>query len=363
MKPARDGTHDDPTRPSAHEAIEATAAAWLAERDAGVSPADEMKFAAWRVADPRHEAAVARLERTWGALQPLRDFRPAAARHPDHDLLAQPARGKVLAFPSWARAIALAAAAFLVVAPAWWALHPGRDAAPAIVHTTTAGGYQRVVLGDGSVLELNGDTSAEVGFSAAERRVKLARGEAHFTVAKNAARPFWVEAGGVAVRAVGTAFNVRVDTREIEVIVSEGRVAVSGVGRFDGGAVSAPPNSRPREIFLSANERAVVPTARTSAAPAAAQIEKIDAGRIRQALSWQEQRVFFVGTPLGEVVEHFNRYNRVQLSLGDPSLAARPVGGSFHTENVEVFVDLLARTREIAVERPDADHIVLRVVR
>ncbi len=39
--------------------------------------------------------------------------------------------------------------------------------------------------------------------------MKLEAGEAHFAVAPDAARPFVVRVGGVAVRAVGTAFNVR----------------------------------------------------------------------------------------------------------------------------------------------------------
>ena len=119
--------------------------------------------------------------------------------------LAQPARGKTTSFPG--RWIAVAAAAALVLAAGWWTLRSVVSLPPAAHYVTTVGGYERVMLADGSVLELNGDTEAEVRFTAAERRVRLARGEAHFTVAKNSARPFWVEANDVAVRAVGTAFN------------------------------------------------------------------------------------------------------------------------------------------------------------
>ena len=96
-----------------------------------------------------------------------------------------------------------------------------------MVHTTTAGRYERVVLDDGSVLELYGDTSAEVRLAPAERRVRLARGEAHVTVVRDATRPFVVEAGGVAARTVGTAFNVRLGAREVEVLVTEGKVSVA----------------------------------------------------------------------------------------------------------------------------------------
>ncbi|MCX6934448.1 MAG: DUF4880 domain-containing protein, partial [Verrucomicrobia bacterium] len=67
-----------PPRPSDDESIAATAAAWLAQRDDTFSAADAAAFERWCAADPRHAAAVARLENAWAALQPLRDFRPAA---------------------------------------------------------------------------------------------------------------------------------------------------------------------------------------------------------------------------------------------------------------------------------------------
>ena len=334
MRPTRNDRSGDSARPSARESIEATAAAWLAECDAGLSPADEKKFAAWRAADPRHEAAVARLEGAWAALQPLRDFRPAAARHPDRDLLAQPAAARVLPFP--ARACALVAAAALVLA-------------------------------DGSVLELNGDTAAEVNFTSTERRVRLARGEAHFTVAKNPARPFLVEAQGVAVRAVGTAFNVRLGSREVEVLVTEGKVAVSEAPRTDSGALAPALRSAPPAVdtLLVANQRAVIATVRSLVPGAATQlpaplVEAVAPAAVRDVLAWQGPRLVFVDTPLAEVVAQFNRRNSVQLVLADDSLRSLPVGGSFRPENVETFVSLLESGGDVTADRTDPARLVLR---
>ena len=83
------------------------------------------------------------------------------------------------------------------------------------------------MLDDGSVAELNRGAEIEVNYTVAERRVVLRRGEALFTVAKNPARPFVVRAGGVDVRAVGTAFNVKLAGPNLEVLVTEGTVHVS----------------------------------------------------------------------------------------------------------------------------------------
>ena len=343
-------------RPSDDESIAATAAAWLAQRDDTILPSEAADFARWRDADPSHAAAVDRLERAWTTLQPLRDFRPAALRHPDRDLLAAPIPGRSpAAFP--VRAFAFAAAA-LMLALGFWALRPASATGPR--YATNAGSYERVMLADGSVLELNGDSAAEVTYTAAERLVRLNRGEAHFTVAKNPARPFRVEALGIAVRAVGTAFNVRLGTSEVEVLVTEGKVAISPAETL---SVARPPSLARAEIppnpgptLLIANERAVVATTGPVSRP---RVERIAPEAVRTALIWQGPSLAFAATPLAEVAAQFNRRNLIQIVLADPALATLPIGGSFRPENIEAFVQLLESGNEIVVDRSDAARLVL----
>jgi len=207
------------------ETLEAMAAAWLALRDDGLTGEEEADFARWRQADPRHDVAVRRLEKTWAILADLKNFRPAARAHPDCNLLARRHGRKAPPFAALAAMTALLA----VMAVAWWRpwSHPSSrpDSAPQ-EYTTTVNGYQHLALEDGSLVQLNADSRVRVSFSPEERRVELLRGEATFIVAKNHARPFWVEAGRVAVRAVGTVFNVRLDPRDIAVLVTEGQVEV-----------------------------------------------------------------------------------------------------------------------------------------
>ncbi len=119
-----------------------------------------------------------------------------------------------------------AAATLLLAGGIGWHQQFRRNAAPE-VYATTADSYQRVTLADGSVAELNASSEIKVNYTPADRRVQLVRGEAHFTVAKNKERPFWVQAGTVKVRAVGTAFDVRITEREIDVLVTEGKVTLA----------------------------------------------------------------------------------------------------------------------------------------
>ena len=203
----------------------------------------------------------------------------------------------------------------------------------------------------------------------------LAAGEAHFTVAPNPARPFTVSAGGVAVRAVGTAFNVRLATTAVEVLVTEGKVSVAemeravppalassaGRSRDERNAPTGGPTSG-SPTFLTANERTVftLPSAPSRAAPT---VEKIADDALREALSWQERKLVFTETPLRDVVAQFNRRNRLQLVIGDPSIAERPVGGTFAADNVEGFVRLLEGSGAITVERGDELTVVLKAMR
>lgn len=327
------------------------AAAWLAQRDAGFSPAEQADFDRWRLADPAHAAAVARLERTWTTLQQLREFRPESRLHPDADLLARkrPAT-RILSFPM-AAALGGLAAALALAAFGWWA-RPAAAPAPAAdaaAYATTSDGYQRVTLDDKSVLELNANSLARVTYTPAERRVQLVRGEAHFTVAKNKQRPFIVQAGTIAVRAVGTAFNVRIDDGRVAVLVTEGRVKIEP---RDGGKASAVPE-------LGAGERLVVSA---NGAPdwGALKAERVEAEAMTAALSWQGPWLHFDDTPLASVVAQFNRFNHVQIELGDATLAGLPVVGNFRSDNVETFIRLLESDRSLVAERIGGDRIVLR---
>jgi transmembrane sensor len=188
-------------------------------------------------------------------------------------------------------------------------------------------------------------------------------------VAKNPARPFLVEAGAIAVRAIGTAFNVRLGASDVEVLVTEGRVVVgSEVERsfshppLPPSQPAVPEGQRAPGVFLAVNQRALISTARpaSAAVPVAPIVEEVAPDAVREALAWQGPRLVFVDTPLVDAIAQFNRRNPVQLVLADPELEAVLIGGSFRAQNVDAFVRLLASGNDIVTERPDPLRIVLR---
>ena len=343
-------------RESDAEVIEATAAAWLAQRDdGGLSPAEHAKFEQWRKANARHEAAVIRLEAAWVALQPLREFRPEARIHPDPDLLV---RRKIRRRTSLKPVLAAALAAGCMLIAAWWWRGASEPDVVGQSYVTTNNGYQRATLADGSVIELNAKTVVRVAYTAAERRVRLVRGEAHFTVTKDTARPFRVEAATIAVEAVGTAFNVRLGSESVEVLVTNGRVQVDRLEprkAAGGSRMRREPADRAQPTIVGVNERTRISTGEERRPL----VEKVPPEAIRNALVWQSPSLLFRETPLSEVVAQFNRRNRVQIEIGDSALAALPIGGSFREDNIDAFVWLLAQDDEITVKRIGADRIIL----
>src|SRR5690348_5790981 len=233
--------------------IEEKAARWLSRRDAGLALREEGEFTAWLAEDPRHRAAYLRLAAAWERSARLSRLRPQDATV-DPDLLAPMTRSF---FDRWRLPLAVAAGLACVAAfGAWWAL----GSAGTHTYRTDVGGLSRVVLRDGSAVTLNTDTDLRVHFTGGRRNVDLLRGEAQFQVAHDRSRPFEVKAAGRIVRAVGTAFDVRVESpQSLEVTVTEGRVAV--VGASDRYAGTEAPTT------ISAGESAITRGAKVTVHP------------------------------------------------------------------------------------------------
>ena len=232
---------------------------------------------------------------------------------------------------------------------------PSSSPAPPSAAAATALASTTRTLPDGTLVELNRGAELTVAFTEAERRVRLERGEAHFAVTKNPARPFIVIAAGVDVRAVGTAFNVRIDAATVEVLVTEGQV---GVNRAPG-TPARPADSASTEsaLQLTVRQRAVVSLQPDAPPPQVATLTK---GEIDRVLAWQHRLLDFTAAPLCNIVIEFNRRNVVQIVVSDPELANMRISAAFRTDNIDGFVRLLEAGFGAVAERRGPYEIVLR---
>lgn len=345
------------TTPRTLARIETEAAEWIARRDAGLSAAEERELQAWLRVDERNAAALERLQGAWSALD--RPRRTGGAEFVLADLGRRARRRRTLRVTAAAAVVAVMATLSVV----WRVERP----APAPEPVTASGAVVRVpehrTLADGTEVELKEGARIEVGFSNEFRRVSLLSGEALFHVAKNPHRPFIVAARGVEVRAVGTAFSVGVNSRAVEVLVTEGRVAVSTPNPMET-SLNAPANDASplgAGTFVDAGNRAVVDLAVAAATPAA--VQPMAPKELTERLSWRSPRLEFSGTPLSEAVALLNRYaggaHPAHFVIEDPELAQMRVSGFFRADNSESFIHLASAFGVTADRRPNGD-ILLR---
>lgn len=336
----------EPQHPETDRLAQA-AAEWVLRLDRGLTPEEQDAYSQWLAADPRHGAALAEARWSWDELDRLAGIQDSVHALPDPDLLRPRRRVTVRRF--WPAALGLAAAAAFAVV-VWWPRATPEPVAPARAPSyALAAPIEERSLEDGSVVALNRGAVIEVVFTPTERRVHLVRGEANFAVAKQPARPFIVQAGGVDVRAVGTAFNVRLEPKSVEVLVTEGRVQVTPPVAARVAAAPVP--------FVEAGQRTIVPLDDSATLP---RVAAVSADETARALAWQPRLLDFTDEPLGGIVAEFNRRNPVRLVLADPSLTALRLTVTFRSDNVEAFVRLMESDFGMRAEWRGETEIALR---
>jgi transmembrane sensor len=330
--------------------IEEQAAGWFLRRSEGLSTEQEREFRAWLAKDPRNGVALAELEATWAEMNHPRQSGHGASLVRALDVRAT-RRGR-------RRRISAAAVAGLVAAAAWmFAIFTDRNQpSEPTVQTTIVLRPDRRILADGSTVELSSSAQIIVDFSEQKRGVTLLKGDAMFIVEKDAKRPFVVTANQVEVRAVGTAFAVCHESMKVDVLVTEGRVAVDRLSTV-GMQASAAATARPVSTYLNAGSRLSISFSSPDGNPL--RIEPLTRAELDSALAWRGKRVEFTGTSVAEAVELFNRQNQLQLSVTDQAVNNLQLTGVFWADDPEGFVRLLSNGMKVQITRT-GNSVVLR---
>jgi transmembrane sensor len=318
----------------------AAAAAWVVRHDRGLTPAEQEEFAAWLRADPANETAWRRSAAVWGRFE---GFAPSPA--------AVPARRHFRSTVRWlAGGLAAAAAVALV---AYVGLSPRATNLEVVALSRPADAPQTRVLADGTLARLNIGAVLEEVYTSAERRVRLVQGEAYFAVTRDPSRPFVVEAAGVEIEAVGTAFGVAVQDAVIDVLVTEGTVKVAppeAAAEVANAALPAP--------LVTAGHRAVVSRGSLrTIAPVV--VTEVDIVEVNRANSWRGGLLRLGGATLAELAQQFEVQTGRKLVFADPDLANLRVGGRFPGDDIEGFVQVLQEHYSVQVRRETDGTLVL----
>lgn len=199
-------------------------------------------------------------------------------------------------------------------------------------HATVIGQRADITLADGSKLTLNTDTQLEVSWHLRSRRVALRQGQALFSVAKAAYRPFTVAAGKADIRVVGTVFDVYRQQDHVTVTVEEGKVQVTSKAA-----------SGHMRTMLTANQQITM-----SADGALQPAHDINPAN---SLAWRDGKLVFEQTPLSQAIAEIQRYRREPIRLQSAALGKLRFSGVFAIDNTDKLLQLLPDILPVKVKQ------------
>jgi len=199
---------------------------------------------------------------------------------------------------------------------------------------SAVGEYQQITLQDGSIVELNTDSSIAVSMGESSRDIELLKGEAFFTVASDKSKPFVVSVGEARVQALGTAFNIyRQSEQQAMVSVVEGVVRVSEVS----GSATAAPESK----MLLANDVVLVDES--------SGLSELQASNIERATAWRSGQILFDKASVHEAIVILNRYLEHKIVVASNTSSEHRVSGIFSIREQHETLNAVAQAFDLAL--------------
>jgi transmembrane sensor len=207
-------------------------------------------------------------------------------------------------------------------------------------YSTAVGETRRLSFDDGSVVILDSDSELRAKLRPARRDFRLARGRAHFEVAKDPNRPFVVAAGDRQVFALGTVFDVARSETSTSVVLIEGKVAVQSTDLLAGPGT-------PR--VMSPGERLTLSDDGST---------QEDRPNLIKLTAWQSSQAVFDNDTMDAAVAELNRYSRRPIVISDPGVGRLRVSGVFRAGATQDFAVSVSALLPIRV-RAEQDRIVI----
>lgn len=181
----------------------------------------------------------------------------------------------------------------------------------------------QVWLNSGSRLTYNNSFDKE------NRHVKL-DGEAYFEVTKNPRKPFIVQGKEMAVKVLGTKFNVKSYTEDATVVVTllEGSVHLSDANNQSSTSLLLKPNER--ATFIKENSKLSV--------------NKVNA---KNACEWIHGNLIFDDEELGQIVKCLEREYNITIKVRDKEINQLRFYGKFrNTQPIEEILNIMTANQK-----------------
>ncbi len=203
------------------------------------------------------------------------------------------------------------------------------------------GGEYQLKLIDGTQVWLNSDSKLRypTAFNEKERKVYL-QGEALFKVTEDKKHPFIVDVHNVAIKVLGTTFNVNAyaDQNNITTTLVEGKVRVES-DFFEETANLLPSN---QYIFNAATGKSKMTTVNTDIYTA-----------------WARGRFVFENESLHDIMIRLERWYDIKVFFSNSKSADLRFSGDIaRYENIDEVLNLLSKTKKVKFQLKDRNLIV-----
>ncbi|MGE8612427.1 MAG: FecR family protein [Achromobacter veterisilvae] len=304
------------------------------------------RLAAWRARTPQHETAYLEALRRWkllGAVAPeMRERFP-------QDIPLAASRGMSR---RTLLGLGVAGACTALLGTGWYWRQPLYRAS----YETDSGQLSQAQVPDradggglGTRIDLSAQTRLAVSLYRHERVVELSHGEALFTVAPDAGRPFRVRTRGGEVEVVGTVFTVSDRGGAVSLAVEEGHV------RFH----PAPRDAR--WYTLARGGPSLDLWANTAVTWRDGEVEPVRRIDPESVAAWRNGWLWFDNQRLDEALPAINAFRTRPLTAASPAVNALRLTGRFRSADADSASSVLEAILPLRAEtRADGD-VVLRL--
>lgn len=309
--------------PELPDAVLDQAIAWQVRMESeGANPQLLQACQHWRHADPLHETAWQALQQSDAAFQSLSALPGTVAL----DTLERLRSSR----HSRRQTIKLLGAGMLISGIGGWSLQGSTYVPWGADYATGVGERRQFLLADGTRLQLNTSSAADVQFTAQRRLVTLLRGDLFIdTGSDNTApgrrRSFWVSTRQAQLQAIGTAFAVRDEQHGTRLRVEDGVVAIHNTAE---------------PVLVAAGEEYLINASGS---------HRVQANTLNTS-AWTRGQLVVKRMHLRDLTAELGRYRHGWLRC-DPSIAELEVSGVFQLDDIDQALIALSDSLPVRVER------------
>jgi transmembrane sensor len=282
--------------------------------------ADQRQAQHWQNRSPVHQKAYREAEQLWQEMGQA--LQPSEIKSPPASSPKQKSSASQWLAAGWAVAIIICVliTPFSTFTDRWLS-----------DYHTAVGEQKHITLSDGSRVILNTDTALAVEWNSSGRRIRLLRGQAQFTVARDPLRPFEVATDNAVIKALGTIFEVLDDEQNTRVTVLEHAVSIKA----------------PQDKDYTGNTRIEAgQQARYSFSKGLETVVTVD---LKKNSAWQRGKLIVKNQPLSIVVADLNRYNQGKFVMTNDKLSELHVSGAFPLDNPVAILAMLEQSLPLKI--------------